>query len=64
MERGLITRVRRLESFEVGDLGEDDFRTDGERIAWIGSKLTLNPLATVGAYRRLEILHLWYWERL
>ena len=24
----------------------------------------LNPLATVGAYRRLEILRLWYWERL
>ena len=29
-------------------------------------KLTrrFNPLATVGAYRRLEILRLWYWERL
>ena len=24
----------------------------------------INPLATVGAYRRLEILRLWYWERL
>ena len=26
--------------------------------------LAINPLATVGAYRRLEILRLWYWERL
>ena len=23
-----------------------------------------NSLAIVGAYRRLEILRLWYWERL
>ena len=25
---------------------------------------SVNPLATVDAYRRLEILRLWYWERL
>ena len=28
------------------------------------NELLFNPLATVGAYRRLEILRLWYWERL
>ena len=33
------------------------WRTDGRPFEF-------NPLATVGAYRRLEILRLWYWQRL